>query len=141
MMAGRAPPGAWLRAGSSSKEEYKTDLSQPPSMNKGGAWGRLAVPRESSRRRVTRRAGPRRASGWFAPLTGLTTRAPLLGVLEDSGEGNDKRNGSSVISVNSARRALRSKDQEKQRKDQELGREKAYSSVVKYFLRFSRRQG
>ena len=49
--------------------------------------------------------------------------------------------GSSVISMSSGGRALRSKDQEGQQKNLELGREKAYSSMAKYFLRFSRRQG
>ena len=110
-------------------------------MTKREAHGRLAMPREGSRRKVARRAGSRCASGWFVSPTGLTARALLLGVLEYGGEGGDKGDGSLVISVSSAGRALRSKDQEGQQKNLELGREKAYSSMAKYFLRFSRRQG
>ena len=42
------------------------------------------------------------------------------------------------VCVAAAGRALQSKDQPKQQEDQELGRGKPYSSMAKYFWRFSR---
>ena len=98
--------------------------------------------REGPRKRIARCAGPRCASGRFASPIALTARALLeLGALDGGGEGGAWGDGSSAISVSSVGRALQSKDQPKQREDQELGKGKAYSSMAKYFMRFSRRQG
>ena len=49
--------------------------------------------------------------GTFASSIALTTRAPLLGVLEDSGGGIAKGDGSSAVSASSAGRGLRNKGQ------------------------------
>ena len=139
-MAGHASPEARPGASPSPNEERRADLSQSPSMIRREAQGRLAMPREGSRRRVARRAGPRCTTGWLTSPAGLTARALLeLGALEGDGEGGAWGDGSSAISVSSAGRALQSKDQPKQREDQELGKGKAYSSMAKYFWRFSRR--
>ena len=64
-----------------------------------------------------------------------------LGAIVDGGEGEAWRDGSSAASVNSAGRALQGNDQLKQRESKGLIKEKAYSSMAKYFLRFNRRQG
>ena len=79
--------------------------------------------------------------GRFASSIALTTRALPLKALEGGGGGEAKGDSTSAVSASSAGRGLRSKDQQKQQKDRELGKEKAYSSMVKYFLRFSRQQG
>lgn len=60
-------------------------------------------------------------------------------MLEGGGEGGAWGDGSLAITASSAGRALQSKDQLKQREDQELGKGKTYSSMAKYFWRFSRR--
>ena len=99
------------------------------------------MPRGGPRRKAAGSAGPRCTLGRFSSPTGLTTRALLPGMIEDGGKREGEGDGPSSTSMSSEGRALRSKDQERQQKNQELGREKAYSSMAKYFLRFSRRQG
>ena len=86
MMAGHASPEALPGAGPSPSEERRADLSQSSSMIRREVQGRLAMPREGSRRRVARRAGPRCTTRWLTSPTGLTARALLeLGALEDDG--------------------------------------------------------
>ena len=51
------------------------------------------------------------------------------------------RDGSSAASMNSAGRALKGNGQPKQWESKERRKEKTYSSMAKYFLRFNRWQG
>ena len=79
---------------------------------------------------------------WLTYPTDLTSGVALdLGTLGVGGEGGAWGDGSSAVSVNSAGRALQSNGQMKQRGSKGLRKERAYSSMAKYFLRFSRRQG
>ena len=141
-IAGRTSPRIQPGDGPFPEEELKTDLSQSPSTTKGGARGRLAVPQESSRRRGTRRVESGCFAGHLTSPTGLMVRAVFeLGALGIGGEGKAWGDGSSAASINSAGRALQGNGQLKQRESKGLRKEKAYSSMAKYFLRFNRRQG
>ena len=110
-MAGRAAPEAWPGASPSPGEERRERLSQSQSTTRREAHGRLAMPRKGPRRRIARCAGPRCASGRLASPNALTTRALLLGALEDGGGGEAKGDGTSAVSASSAGRGLWSKVQ------------------------------
>src|SRR4051812_3843365 len=99
------------------------------------------MPREGPQRKIAGREGLRGTSGMSAPSFVRTTRAVLLGTFWGDWEGEAKGGGTSAPSTTSAGRGLQSKDQQTQQGEREPGKEKAYSSVAKYFRRFSKRQG
>src|SRR4051812_4173776 len=99
------------------------------------------MPREGPRRKIAGREGLRGTSGRSAPSFVLTTRVVLLGTFWGDRGGEAKGGGTSAASTTSTGRGLQSKGQQTQQGDQEPRKEKAYSSVAKYFRRFSKRQG
>ena len=81
-------------------------------------------------------------AGWTTSPTGPAAGVLLeLGAPKVSGEDEAWGDGSLAVSANSAGRALQGNSQPKQREGKGLRKEKAYSSMAKYFLRFNRRQG
>ena len=123
-IAGRAPQGTQPGVDPPPAEDPKIDFSHSPPMNRGGARGKLVVPKENSRGKSGTPTGSRRAARRPTSPVELAPRAACkLGALKVGDGGGAWGSGSSAGSAGSSEGILKGHGQQRGRQTRNYKKE------------------